>query len=266
MGSLDLSLSLVGLGLEILLAATLVRRNVHREFPFFFTYVAFAILASAARLSVSGDYQLYFKIFWVTATLYALFSLLALYEVFRKVFSTCYQRWWWFRLVFPGTVAIAAFVQIWHAIVNPPIQASLLTAIILSFGRAINLVETALFGLFFALALLLGVPGRSYPFSIVGGFGLSAMGAVIAYVLRSGFGTKYDPLVKYAPLVAYLLGLLIWLGTFLLRDGTYLARQDRDGALAGGNPITHKRTALVFGSAPWQPCASGSLCSKRRST
>lgn len=79
MGALDLSLSLVGLGLEILLAATLVRRNLHREFPFFFTYVAFAILANSARLSVSGNYQMYFKIFWATATLYALFSLLALY-------------------------------------------------------------------------------------------------------------------------------------------------------------------------------------------
>lgn len=250
MGSLDLSLSLVGLGPEILLAATLVRRNLHREFPFFFTYVSFAILANSARLSVSGNYQMYFKVFWVTAVLYALFSLLALYEVFRRVFSTCYQLWWWFRLVFPGTVAIAAFVQVWHAIVNPPIQASLLTAIILTFGRTINWVEVTLVGLFFALALLLGVRGYSYPFGIVEGFGLSAMGAVIAYVLRSGFGTKYNPLVKYAPPVAYLLGLLIWLGTFLVRDSTYLARQDRDGAVAGGNPSTHKRAASVVGSAP----------------
>jgi hypothetical protein len=244
MGPLDLSLSLVGLGLAILLAATLVRRNLHREFPFFFSYVAFAILASAARLSVSGDYQMYFKVFWVTEVLYALFSLLSLYEVFRKVFSTCYQLWWWFRLVFPGTVVTAAFVQIWHAVVNPPIQASPLIAVILSFGRTVNWVEAVLFGLFFALALLLGVRWRSYSFGIVEGFGLSALGAVIAYVLRSGFGTKYNPLAKYAPPVAYLLGLLIWLGTFLLRDSTHLARQDRDGAVASGNPNTHKRTAI----------------------
>ena len=245
MGALDLSLSLVGLGLAILLAATLVRRNLHREFPFFFTYVAFAILAAAARLSVSGNYPMYFKVFWVTATLYALFSLLAVYEVFRKVFSTCYQLWWWFRLVFPGTVVIAAFVQTWHAIVNPPIQASPLIAVILSFGMTINWVEAALFGLFLALVLLLGVRWRRYPFGIVEGFGLSALGAVIAYVLRSGFGTKYNPLVKYAPPVAYLLGLLVWLGAFLRQDAAYLARPDRDDAVPGGNPSTHKRTVIV---------------------
>ena len=215
MGALDISLSLVAAGLAALLAITLLRRKLHYEFPFFFTYVSFAIVAAIARLSVSGDYPMYFKVFWATAALYDVLALLALHEVFHEVFLPFYTIWWWFRLLFPGTVGIAALVQIRHAILNPPIQAPPLVAAILSFGRVMNWVEAALFGLFFALVLLLGVRWRSYPFGIVEGFGLSALGSLIAYGLRSEFGTKYNTLVKYAPPVAYVVGVLVWLDTFL---------------------------------------------------
>jgi hypothetical protein len=215
MGALDLSLSLVGPTMALLLAATLIRRKLHGEFPFFFTYVCFAILAAVARLSVSGNYQMYFKVFWATSALYSLLAVLALHEVFREVFLPFYTLWWWFRFLFPGTVGIAALIQIRRAILTPPIQATPLIAAILSFSRVINWVEAALFGLFFALVLLLGVRWRSYPFGIVEGFGLSALGSLIAYGLRSEFGTKYNTFARYAPPVAYIVGVLVWLDTFL---------------------------------------------------
>jgi hypothetical protein len=228
MGALDLSLSLIGPSLALLLAATLLRRKLHREFPFFFTYVCFAILAAVARLSVSGDYQVYFKVFWATAALYNILAIFALYEVFHQVFLPFYTLWQWFWLVFPGAVGIAAFIQIGRAIVNPPIQAAPLIAVILSFARVINWVEAILFGLFFALVLLLGVRWRSYPFGIVEGFGLSALGALIAYGLRSEFGTKYNTLVKYAPPVAYVVGVLVWLDTFLRQPDPEVVHAWRD--------------------------------------
>ena len=225
---LDQSLLLVGPVLAILLTAILIRRKLHREFPFFFIYVVFAILADILRLSVSSDYQTYFKVFWATAALYDVLALLALHEVFHEVFLPFYTLWWWFRLLFPGTVGIAALVQIRRAILNPPIQAPPLVAAILSIGRVINWVEAALFGLFFALVLLLGVRWRSYPFGIVEGFGLSALGALIAYGLRSEFGTKYNTLVKYAPPVAYIVGVLVWLDTFLRQPDPELVHAWRD--------------------------------------
>jgi hypothetical protein len=215
MRALDQSLLLVGPGLAIVLVAILIRRKLRREFPFFFIYVGFAILADVVRFSVSNDYQTYFKVFWATAALYDVLAVLALHEVFREVFLPFYTLWWWFRFLFPVTVGIAALIQIRRAILNPPIQATPLIAAILSFSRVINWVEAALFGLFFTLVLLLGVRWRSYPFGIVEGFGLSALGSLIAYGLRSEFGTKYNTFAKYAPPVAYIVGVLVWLDTFL---------------------------------------------------
>jgi hypothetical protein len=228
MGILDLSLSLAAAGLAVLLAATLLRRKLYHEFPFFFTYVCFAILTTVARLSVSGNYPMYFKVFWATAAFYNVLALLALYEVFHQVFLPFYMLWWWFWLLFPGVVGIAAFIQIRRAVLNPPVEALPLVAAILSFGRVINWVEAMLFGLFFALVLLLGVRWRSHPFGIVEGFGISALGALIAYGLRSEFGTKYNVFAKYTLPVSYLLGLLVWLDTFLRQPDPEVVHAWRD--------------------------------------
>jgi hypothetical protein len=41
---------------------------------------------------------------------------------------------------------------------------------------------------------------------------------MLAGLLRSEFGTKWDFFFSYAPSVAYILGCLIWLGAFLAPD------------------------------------------------
>jgi hypothetical protein len=172
-------------------------------------------------------------------------TLLALYEVFRKVFLDFYQLRW-FRLVFSGTVIIAASVQIWRAILKPPVQAIPPLGAILSFATLANWVDTILFCLFFASALLLGIRWRSYSFGIVAGFGFPAIAGLLAFTLRSEFGTKYNAIVKYASPMGYLLGVLVWLGTFMLQTGVYSARPDCDGTFAGRSPRIHRRTATIL--------------------
>jgi len=70
--------------------------------------------------------------------------------------------------------------------------------------------------------------GRACELGIVEGFGLSALGALIAYGLRSEFGTKYDTLAKYAPPVAYIVGVLVWLDTFLRQPDPEVVHAWRD--------------------------------------
>ncbi|HET9365397.1 MAG TPA: hypothetical protein VFP71_10365 [Candidatus Angelobacter sp.] len=210
----DIALQLIALGLTAWVAVLVVRRKLHREYPLFFVYLVTSILIPLLRLAVSGDYVMFFKVFWATETLYAVLALLVLYQVFHEVFLPFYELWWWFRLVFPGAVGIVAIIFVRRAILHPPVQATPLISAILSFSRVINWVEAVLFGLFFALAVLLGVRQRSHPFGIVEGFGISALGALVAYGLRSEFGTKFNMFGKYAPPVAYVIGALIWLDTF----------------------------------------------------
>jgi hypothetical protein len=211
----DIILSLIGLTLTVWVGALVVRRKLHREFPAFFAYLTLSVTIPLIRLAVSSNYAMFFKVYWATEIIYAVLALLALHELFHEVFLPFYQLWWWFRLLFPAAAMFIAFISIRRALHNPALQAPRPMEIIFAFATAVNYLEALLFGLFFGLVVLLGVRWRSYPFGIVEGFGLSALGGLIAYGLRSEFGTKYDTFAKYAPPVAYIVGVLVWLDTFL---------------------------------------------------
>jgi hypothetical protein len=224
----DIALALTALGLTAWVAVLVVTRKLHREFPFFFVYLILSVIVPLIRLSTSGNYVTFFTVFWTTEALYALVALLALYEVFHEVFLPFYTLWWWFRLLFPGAAVIIAFLSVRNAIHNPALRNPRPMEIVFALATGVNYFEAALFGLFFALVLLLGVRWRSYPFGIVEGFGLSALGGLLAYGLRSEFGTKYNTIAKYAPPVAYIVGVLVWLDTFLRQPDPEVVHAWRD--------------------------------------
>lgn len=209
----DTVMQIVGGALLVWLAAVIVRRRLYREYPFFFAYVAFSLLTQVALLCVSRDKLAYFFVYWVAAAVSAVLALLALHEAFHDVFYGFYS-FWWFRLIFPGVVAVIAFFSMRHAILNPPAHATKIIAVILSFGSAVSYVQAGLFVMFLLLVVALHVRWRRYPFDIALGFALSTVGEWTAYALRSEFGNKFPLLPRYAPPVAYIFATLVWLWSF----------------------------------------------------
>jgi hypothetical protein len=217
MERLDVAQSILSVSLVAGLAVMLLRRKLYRSYPFFFGYVVCSILMTIARLSVSGSYQTYFEIYWATEALYALLALLALHEAFRTVFIHDFRHWKWFWLVFPGTVLILSAIFVGNALLHPPAQAPKIIVAILSFGTVVNCVKGGLFLMFLALAwLLLGESWPTYPYGVVLGFAVSALGSVAAFWARSIFGIKFNALGKYGPPVSYILGVLIWIASCFL--------------------------------------------------
>lgn len=211
---LDTFLSVGGSGLLLALAVIMVRRRLHREYPFFFTYVVFVLLFSVAAFSLSGNAKVVFRLYWASEIVNAILALLALYEAFRDVFYGFFC-FWWFRLIFPGAVALISFFSIRHAILRPPAEAThRVTAVILSVGTAVNYVQAGLFGIFILLVIVLHARWRRYPYDIALGFAVSTVGEWVAFALRSEIGTKYNYIFRYAPPVAYIVATLIWLRSF----------------------------------------------------
>src|SRR5882724_2781743 len=101
MGRIDVLLPVAGAALVSWLIAMFVRRCLYRQFPFFFCYLLCSVLSTGVRLAVSGNYRALFMVYWATEALYAVLALLALHEVFRRVFLGFYL-FWWFWLVFPA--------------------------------------------------------------------------------------------------------------------------------------------------------------------
>lgn len=210
----DILLSLVGPLVGALLAAILIRRKVSRAFPFFFLYVSSSIGFPILRLCVSNDYKLFFQVYWGTEAIYVFLALLALHEVFRKVFAAFYEkRWFW--LFFPVIVIAISALAVIYRLGSPPAQANQVMSFIISMGMAVNLVQALLFVLFFVLVWFNGISWREYPFGIVMGFAAIAIVTFAANWARSEFGTRLNVVSSYAPAVAYILAVILWLKTFL---------------------------------------------------
>jgi hypothetical protein len=213
----DLILSSAGAVLALLLIAVLIHRRLHSKYPFFFGYIIFSILATIAILSVSGNYQMVFKIFWGTEALYVLLSLLVLHEAFHDVFILDYRDWPWFWMVFPGAVLVLFVIFVSYALLHPPTGVSRIVAIILSSETVVNCVVGGLFLMFLASAwILLGESWPTYPYGVVLGFAVYSTGSLLAYWLFSIFGTKVNWLGKYGPPVSYILAVLIWIASCFL--------------------------------------------------
>src|SRR5215510_482557 len=119
-------LNIVLLASGILLHAWLVfclwRGNLHKEFPFFFWYNNYTLLATAARLAAFIlDSRLYFYIYWWTDAGLLLLGIASLHEAFRSVFEGFYLLRW-FRWLYFSSIGIVVGISSVHAILNPPVQ------------------------------------------------------------------------------------------------------------------------------------------------
>jgi len=214
MGLIDKILLLIGPVLGAGLAAIILKRRDHQTFPFFLAYIVCFVLIGALRFAVVSDYRTYFVVFWSSEALYAILALLALHEIFRRVFMAFYVELW-FKLLFPIVVVAAVVITGWAALHDPPAQASRLTRLVLFFGLAVNFMQVCLVSLFVFLADTYRLRWRFAPLGISLGFAVSALGAMASHWVRSEFGTKFGVFTKYAGPVAFLVALVVWLDTFL---------------------------------------------------
>jgi hypothetical protein len=97
----------------------------------------------------------------------------------------------------------------------PVSEVGLAGATIISLEIAVGLLQVGIFALFVVLVRFFHMRWRQHAFGVVLGFGISAAGELVVYLLRSEFGTKFNPVVRITPPLAYIAAVIIWLVTFL---------------------------------------------------
>jgi len=215
MGTVNLVLLAITLALELFLASVLLRRNVYWQFPFFFAYVVSTIVATAAQLAANSHYRVYFIVYWISEGLLALLAILALHEVFRRVFLGFYVQFRWFRMLFPAAIAGTLLFIFWDTPHNKASLTGPIIRTILLLGISVNFLQAGLFCVFIAIGRTFRLRWRYAPLGIILGFAIAAIGSAIAYWTRSVFGTQFRFVSNYGAPVAYLLAITIWLDTFL---------------------------------------------------
>lgn len=209
----DILLPLTGSGLLLALLIIMIRRRMHRQYPFFSGYLAFTLLTAVVLFSVSGSDQIYFYAYWISDAFNAVLALLALNEIFYDVFHGFYS-FWWFRLIFPGVVVLMSFVAVREALLKPYPRAPVSMWVILSIESALSLIQIGIVVALLVLALGLRVHWRRYPFYLALGFAVSGAGDWIVHAMLLKFGNKHVLVTRYAPPTIYICATLIWLWCF----------------------------------------------------
>src|SRR5579872_6772833 len=141
------SLWLAPAALECAIAISMFRRNLHREYPVFWSYLILATLRTVLLYSIGNDrahYARYFSTFWKTEIVASLLDLFVVAEIFGQAFSMRLglQRYGTalFRFSLMALLATAPLI----AFLWPGRDSSQLIAAIVTLKRAESLVQAGL--------------------------------------------------------------------------------------------------------------------------
>jgi hypothetical protein len=218
MKTAELAMTVAGTGLQAFLCVLLLVRNLYRQFRFFSLCMALTVLATIALIIARNHPSVYFEVYWCGEATTVLLGFLALQESFYQVFRN-FLLISWFRLLFPGIGILMLFVAVLRAIFHPVSQAGVFASTLISLEIGIGILQVGIFGLFILLVRFFHMRWRQQAFGIVLGFGVAAAGSLVTYLLRSEFGTKFDPVVRITPSIAYIIAVVVWLATFLRAEG-----------------------------------------------
>jgi len=217
MKTAELALALASIGMQACLGLILLARSLFLRFPVFVGYTFFAVISSILGLAVRNNISLYFIFYWTSEVGYSLLVFFALQEIFRSVFQNFY-RMRWFRLIFPSIGILMIAIALLRTTLNPAPDTDWRSTMLISVEIALGFLQMGLFCVFVLLVIFFRMYRQKYAFGIALGFGIEAAGSLVVFLLRSEFGTKFNPIVRITPSIAYIIAVAVWLVTFLRKE------------------------------------------------
>jgi hypothetical protein len=223
MGIGESILPLLNLALQGCLAYFMFVRGLHRQVRWFFVYTIYALVAEIVRIALRRHEEAYFYIYWATEALYAVLAFFAIREVFRWVFRNFYKiKGFW--LLLPAVTILTLLIVALRLYQPHTVETYQIISIIISSKIAVSFLQVGIFALFFLLVRFFHLGWRQHAFGLALGFGIAAAGSLVAFLLRSEFGTKFDPIVRITAPVTYIIAVVVWLATFVSRQPSHLSQ------------------------------------------
>jgi len=215
-------LSPIGIGLyAVCLGMFTWRKELRKEYPFFFSYVLFEGLSSALLHILSFQtntlhtisHGTYFYIYWVQSALADIFAL----AVFRELFLAAFKP-------FVGLRDMGRVVFRWAAVALILIGAAVLFSsslpgaqrielMVVNLERAISIMQCAMLLFLFMGSSYLGLPRSSHVFGLSLGFGILATANLVYYAAMALTGymhTVRTAALLLTPIIAFALAPAIW--------------------------------------------------------
>ena len=205
--------------LQVAVAATMVRRKLHRTFPVFFTYLAaqiaiFCVLFPIQRLA---SYSVYFYGYWICAGISLALGFKVIYEIFQDVFRPYHALKDLGSVLFKWSGLVMLLAAVVIAAASPNSEQGAVIEAMLVLQRGVRVIHCGLILFLLVFARYLGVSWKQNSFGIALGFGSYAAAELGAFALYSS-GRISANMVSAVDGISYSLAIMIWFGYSALRS------------------------------------------------
>jgi len=173
--------------LELLLAATLLWRQLYRKFPVFFSFVVFQLLDFAVLFPIHQycSYSLYFYSYWIASSIGLIFAFLVIHEIFLEVFRPYHLLRDLGTILFKWATLVMMIVALVVALSNPTGQSPIVVAL-MTMQRCVRVIQCGLVLFLMIFSSYLAVSWKQFSFGIALGLGIAAGSELAGNALFSG--------------------------------------------------------------------------------
>ena len=195
------------------LAVMMLWRKLHRKFPVFFAYLISQILTFAVVFSArsTGNYELYFYSYWISAAVNLSLGFLVIHEIFVDVFRPYHTLRDLGTVLFKWAGMVMLLVACVVAAASPSSDQGPLVQAVLTAQRCIRVTQCGLVLFLLIFSKYLGVSWKQRSFGIVLGFGGFAVVELFVVALRAGSYVS-ELTTALINMCAYNLFILVWAG------------------------------------------------------
>ena len=199
--------------LQITLLIFMVRRQLHKVFPRFFSYILFQTLKSACLFVVYRYFhESYFDAYWTGSALSVIFTVAVMDEILRSLFKEYGGIQILGTTIFRWSCGLLLLLAIVGAFSSSEASADRLVAAVFDFDRSVRLMQVGLFLLLMLLCRLLRNCWRQQVFGIALGFGVFASVELILVSFVMWYGTGQAAMISLLKSTAYNAVTLVWIG------------------------------------------------------
>src|SRR5215472_5883265 len=202
--------------LQSMVVAIMLWRKLYRSFPFFFSYVAFQIVAFAITFPLREQYRIFFAAYWAESAVSVILGFFVIREVFLDVFrpyhtlrdlgSVLFKWAGLVMLMVAGVMAASTRAGADEPVVNA----------ILTLERSVRVVQCGLVLFLLVFARFLGVNWWQKSFGIALGFG--GFASVELSLVALGSHVDSQILSSFINMAAYNLAILTWFTYMVLKS------------------------------------------------
>jgi hypothetical protein len=224
--------------LQALIAGTMFRRKLYREYPLFLTYTVSHLVRFAVLFWIhhQGNREAYRYAYMGAEALDAALAFGAIYELYGHLFHTYDGVQKLAGIVFRGAAVLLLALAVLTTFTSPTTDSSRVLAGLFTLERGVNVVRGGLLLLLFLFSSYLGLRWKHFAFGIAAGFALESSVELVTFALRTHLGLLGSPVLSLISSAAYNCSVVIWLAYLLSPEpATPLAQLPAKSELEGWN-------------------------------